>query len=313
MVTVRWGILGVGRAGAARARALVADPRATPVLGWRGDPAAAGLAVADSVEAVLEADVAAVAICTPDTTHPALVRQALLAGKHVVCEFPLAGSADEAAALFDLADARGRVLHVEHIELLGPAARWIKAACADRRLTGGSCRFQSGARSEVFSVAHANVARLHRLLDAWGPPADLAVHERTDSWLVATLSWPGNPEHYAGEARIALEFRLEAGRRRRTELLFETDQGEITLLDRILMHRGRVVDLERGPGLFLTDQLQASAEILDGTPPTVGRDAVLAVLALADQLASAPLQDPIPPDRIDLSEFDLDAIEFEAG
>ena len=45
----------------------------------------------------------------------------------------------------------------------------------------------------------------------------------------------------------------------------------------------------------------------------MGRAEVLQVLALADRLASAPLQDPLPPDRIDLSEFDLDAIEFEAG
>ena len=43
---LRWGIIGVGRAGAARARALAADPRAEAVLGVRGDPVAAGLAAA---------------------------------------------------------------------------------------------------------------------------------------------------------------------------------------------------------------------------------------------------------------------------
>ncbi len=310
---LRWGVLGVGRAGSARARALADDPRAVPVVGWRGDPEAVGLQLADSVESVLASDLDAVAICTPDTTHPALVRQALDAGLHVVCEFPLAGCAQEAAALFDLAEARRLVLHVEHIELLGGAARVLRRACAGSRLTGGSCRFQTGPRSQIFSVAHANVARLHRLLDVWGPPEGVAVHERTDGWLLATLSWPGNPDHYTGDARVSLEFRIEEGRRRRTEILFETNQGEYALLDRVLLHQGQVVEVPRVPGLFLQDQLEASAEILDGVPPTVGRSAVLAALALADQLHAAPLEDPLPPDRIDLSEFDLDAIVYEAG
>ena len=313
MVTLRWGVLGVGRAGRARARALADDPRAEPVVGWRGDPGAVGLAAAASADAVLQSDLDAVAICTPDTTHPALVRRALEAGLHVVCEFPLAGSAREAAALFDLADACGQVLHVEHIELLGGAARVLRSACVGARLTGGSCRFQTGPRSEIFSVAHANVARLHRLLDVWGPPEGVAVHERTDTWLLATLSWPGNPDHYTGDARLTLEFRLEEGRRRRTEILFETDCGEYALLDRVLLHQGQVVELPAVAGLFLQDQLEATAEILDGAPPTVGRAAVLAALALADRLDRAPLEDPLPPDRIDLSEFDLDAIVYEAG
>lgn len=313
MVTVRWGVLGVGRAGRARARALADDPRATPVVGWRGTPSSVGLAEADCVDAVLAGDLDAVAVCTPDTTHPALVRRALEAGLHVVCEFPLAGSAQEAASLFDLAEERGLVLHVEHIELLGAAARVLRDACDGARLTGGACRFQSGSRAQIFSVAHANVARLHRLLDVWGPPSDVAVHERTGDWLLATLSWPGNPDHYTGDARLSLEFRLEEGRRRRTELLFETDRGEYALLDRVLLHQGRVVPLPSVPGLFLLDQLEASAQILDGDAPTVGRAAVLDVLSLADRLDRAPLRDPLPPDRIDLSEFDLEAIEFEAG
>lgn len=310
---LRWGVVGVGRAGSARARALAEDPRATAVAGWRGDPAGAGLAVADSLEALLAHDLDAVAICTPDVTHPALVRAALRAGLHVVCEFPLAGSAEDARQLFALAEEQGRVLHVEHIELLGPAARWIRAHARGRQLVGGSCRFSTSVRSETFGLAHANVARLHRLLDPLGPPSRVAVHDRSTTRLWATLTWPGSPEHYRGDAAVVVEFQQAPGARRRTELVLDFTDGAVTLLDRTLMWRGQVVELEAGPGLFAADQREATAEILDGQAPTAPRAAVLAVLALADELASAPLVDPLPPDRFDLGDIDLDAITFEAG
>lgn len=55
-----------------------------------------------------EAD--AVYIAAPHGTHVPYARQMLLAGKHVLCEKPLAFSAKEAEELFALADARGLVL-----------------------------------------------------------------------------------------------------------------------------------------------------------------------------------------------------------
>jgi hypothetical protein len=178
---------------------------------------------------------------------------------------------------------------------------------------GGSCRFTTGPRTQTFGIAHANVARLHRLLDPLGPPDEVAVHERSDTHLWATLTWPGSPDHYRGDASVTLHFTQGPDLRRRTELVLELDGGAVTQLDRTLLWQGAVVELEAGPGLFLADQLEATAEMLDGAAPTVGRDAVLAVLALADQLAAAPLRDPLPPDRFDLGDIDLDAITFEAG
>lgn len=310
---LRWGVVGVGRAGAARVRAIREDPRSTPVVGWRGDPESAGLDVARDLDDLLSRGLDAVAICAPDAAHPGLVRAALAAGHHVLCEFPLAGSEAEARALFELARASGRVLHVEHIELLGPQAAWIRAAAPGRRLTGGSCRFTTGPRSHTFGIAHANVARLHRLVDPLGPPVEIAVHERSDTHLWATLTWPGSPDHYRGDASVAVHFSQGPELRRRTELVLEFDDGAVTQLDRTLLWQGALVELEPGPGLFLADQLEATAEILDGAAPTVGPGAVCAVLGLADRLAAAPLRDPLPPDRFDLGDIDLDEITFEAG
>jgi len=56
-------------------------------------------------------------VLTPPQTHDALVRAALAAGAHVVCEKPMTGSAAETAGLIEAARAEGKVL-VESRNLL---------------------------------------------------------------------------------------------------------------------------------------------------------------------------------------------------
>jgi predicted dehydrogenase len=60
------------------------------------------------------ADIDAIVVATPTSTHFPLARQALIAGKHVLVEKPLATSSDEAAQLIELADQRNLVLQVDH-------------------------------------------------------------------------------------------------------------------------------------------------------------------------------------------------------
>ena len=87
--------------------------------------AAAGLApncatVADSAQ-VWAAPAKAVVIATPAETHYALTRQALLAGKDVLCEKPLALTYEQGAELVRLADSQGRILMVGHVLEYHPA------------------------------------------------------------------------------------------------------------------------------------------------------------------------------------------------
>jgi predicted dehydrogenase len=74
-----------------------------------------------------DASLAAIVIATPVVTHEELARQALLAGKHVFVEKPLALSAEAAAELVALAEEQDRVLLPGHLLLYHPAVAKLKA------------------------------------------------------------------------------------------------------------------------------------------------------------------------------------------
>ncbi len=88
----------------------------------RAEDDAAALLVADDIDIVH--------ICTPNATHAELAAHALEAGKHVVCEKPLATNAADARRLADLAAARGRVVAVPFVYRYHPMVREARARVA---------------------------------------------------------------------------------------------------------------------------------------------------------------------------------------
>ena len=72
-------------------------------------------------------DIDALVIATPAETHYTLVREALLAGKHVFVEKPLALDIAHGAELVSLAEQKGLVLMVGHILQYHPAVLKLKA------------------------------------------------------------------------------------------------------------------------------------------------------------------------------------------
>lgn len=60
-------------------------------------------------------------IVTPTTTHFDLVKQALLAGKHVFVEKPLTSTLEEAKELVDICERTGLKVQVGHVERFNPA------------------------------------------------------------------------------------------------------------------------------------------------------------------------------------------------
>jgi predicted dehydrogenase len=114
---LRWGILGTGRIARqfatalprARSSRLVAvATRALPL----SNPDAFGAArLVEGYDALLDdAEVEAVYVATPHPTHAHWATRALAAGKHVLCEKPLAMTAAEAARVIAAARRSGRLL-----------------------------------------------------------------------------------------------------------------------------------------------------------------------------------------------------------
>ena len=83
---------------------------------------------------LLASDIDAVVIATPIQTHFQLVKEALLAGKHVLVEKPLACSPAGAAELVGLARRCQRVLMVGDVFLYNPAVRELRRLVQDGEL-----------------------------------------------------------------------------------------------------------------------------------------------------------------------------------
>ena len=108
--------------------------------------------------------VSAVVVATPTSTHFPIVRDALAAGKHVLCEKPLCESSADAAALVALAARRRRVLMVGHTFLFDPGIVALKKLLKSGQ-TGG-VRYLSAERTNLGPIrTDVNAA------------ADLATHD----------------------------------------------------------------------------------------------------------------------------------------
>ena len=174
------------------------------------DAAVAGaIAAGHGVPARLAGDVlddpaiAAVAIAAPAAQHAALVRQALLAGKHVFVEKPLALTVAEAEALVALADQRHRVLMVGHLLQYHPAFLALREAVAAGRL--GRLRYVSSSRLNLgkirreedilWSFAPHDISMILALVG--GEPSRITaegawlLHERIADITTTHLAFPG--------------------------------------------------------------------------------------------------------------------------
>jgi predicted dehydrogenase len=80
----------------------------------------------DASELIASPDLDAIIVATPPSTHFALTEAALEAGKHVLCEKPLAMTVGECDELIALAERRERVLFVGHTFVYNPAVRQMR-------------------------------------------------------------------------------------------------------------------------------------------------------------------------------------------
>jgi predicted dehydrogenase len=154
-------VVGLGYWGPNLARNIAASPRTH--LTWLCDQDSGRLTtiggaypaaeLSDNLDEVLsDAEVDAVAIATPVSTHHALAKRALLAGKHVLVEKPLAATAEEASELVDIARDRGLVLMVDHVFLYSPAVQKLAQLCRSGEI--GELNFIDSVRINLGLIQH---------------------------------------------------------------------------------------------------------------------------------------------------------------
>jgi len=146
----------------------------------------------------------AIVIATPARTHYELARSALLAGKHVLVEKPLAMSIEEARTLVTLAADQGLTLMVGHVFEYNPAVRYIKNAIEtgelgdilylySRRVNLG--RVQSDVNA-LWSIAPHDISialyLLNQMPEAVSCQGASCLNGQVEDVIFLTLHFPGN-------------------------------------------------------------------------------------------------------------------------
>ena len=134
---MRVAVVGCGYFGALHAAKFAALEAAELVAVVDTDPARADKAAASAgTEATTDLDailgrVEAVSVVTPTTTHYAIAKRCLEAGKDVLVEKPICETLEETDDLIATAKAGDRILQVGHLERFSPIVRDVKEL-ADR-------------------------------------------------------------------------------------------------------------------------------------------------------------------------------------
>ena len=119
-------------------------------------------------------EIDAVSVCTPNNLHAAPTIAALNAGKHVICEKPLAGNAEDGQAMVNAQSASGKVLQI------GLQSRFGKGARTLRKL------YDEGLFGDVYYARAVTMRRrgmgltptfMQKSIAGGGPLIDIGVHE----------------------------------------------------------------------------------------------------------------------------------------
>ncbi|WP_066381157.1 MULTISPECIES: Gfo/Idh/MocA family protein [unclassified Anabaena] len=306
--TVRVGLVGTGYAAKLRAESLVQDERSHLVAVVGNTPEKTqsfaqnyqAEVVANWQDLVQRADLDLVIISTINSEHGAIARAALLAGKHVVVEYPLSVDVAEAEALIALAKTQQKLLHVEHIELLGGLHQALKQNL-DKVGNLFYVRYstinpQNPAprkwtyHHEMFGFPLIGaLSRLHRLTDLFGEVFSVNCHQRY---------WETEPDYYQtcfcttqlcfksgllaqviygkGESLWQYERKFEV-HGENGGLIFDGDTG-------FFIQAGETTPIEVGTrrGLFAKDTTMVLDHLYDGTPLYVTPEESLYTLKVAD-------------------------------
>jgi len=88
----------------------------------------------DYRELLADPSIDVVHVCTPNDSHAEIAIAALEAGKHVMCEKPMAKTADGARRMLEAARRTGKKLAIGYQNRYRPDSRYLKDACSNGEL-----------------------------------------------------------------------------------------------------------------------------------------------------------------------------------
>ncbi|MEA5620377.1 Gfo/Idh/MocA family oxidoreductase [Cronbergia sp. UHCC 0137] len=305
---LRVGLVGTGYAAKHRAEALVNAARVNLVaIAGHTPEKTTALAQEYSTQAidswqdlVQRQDIDLVIISTINRDHGKITRAALNNGKHVIVEYPLSVDFQEAEELVALAKTQNKLLHIEHIELLGGLHQALKqqiAKVGDLFYVRYSTINPQHPAPRKWTYNHDQfgfpligaLSRLHRLTDLFGKVLTVNCHQRY---------WETESEYYQtcfctaqfcfangllaqvvygkGETLWQSERKFEV-HGEKGGLIFDGDTG-------ILVQAEESTPIEVGTrrGLFAKDTNMVLDHLFDGTPLYVTPEASLYTLKVAD-------------------------------
>ncbi len=302
------GIVGTGYAAKMRAETLKTDGRAQ-LVAVAGHTPAQSVAFSQTFDVTVSAtwtdlvqrdDLDLIFICSVNRDHGQIARTALENGKHVVLEYPLSLDPEEGEHLITLAKTYNKLLHVEHIELLGGLHNAIKQALPKigrvfyaRYVTinpqhPAPPKWTYQPSLFGFPVSGA-LSRLHRFIDLFGTVA--TVNSQAQYWFVEpdrykaclcnvqltfTNQIVGEAVYGKGDVFWQSENQFIIYGEQGT-LIFTPQQGQL-----IQNHTTQTLDVGSRRGLFAKDTQMVFDHLEFGTPLYVTPEASLYTLKVAD-------------------------------
>jgi len=247
MQTVHIGVIGVGVMGERHSRVCANLPR-VELVGVADSSEEHGQQIANRYETTYFADrhellsqVDAVTIAATTPVHYVLAAECLELGLHVMVEKPITETIEQAQKLVQMADDRGLILQVGHIERFNPAFIELKHVTEDMTLVGVNMRRLSPFDTSNTDVDVIRDLMIHDLdlavdlvgselegITAWGRSINTGGIDHA----VANLSFRGGP--------IATLFasRVTEQKVRAIEVIAQGAYVEVDLLSKsVLVHR----------------------------------------------------------------------------
>ncbi len=196
----------------------------------------------------------AVYVCTPNRSHSQITVDALLSGKHVLCEKPMAINYREALVMIEMAEKSGKLLTIGYQNRYRPDSAYLKQECAEGVL--GDIYYAKAKAIRRRAVPTWGVF-LNEYEQGGGPLIDIGTHA-----LDLTLWMMDNykPKYAVGTTYHKLNGETEPG-----NAFGKWNPEEFTVEDSafgfIVMENGATITLEASWALNTLDVLEAKTAL----------------------------------------------------